>query len=193
MTFEELPPPNFKLTKVSFKYHHCICLKIPEILRYHMIFTAGWPMTLQMQLQLHLHLIFSHHAIDLIACGSDCSSVTSLTFLLHKLPKSVDIIFQAAAAISLQVSGHIQAPSLNILDCEKELPRSSIHLWQYYPLNYGKIRFVRVRLQLPCRVQGESMQSLGLSILTKYLHTEKGSKGIIWIQHTNCNIILHWI
>ena len=32
------PPPSFKLTKVIFKYHHYICLKIPEILRYYMIF-----------------------------------------------------------------------------------------------------------------------------------------------------------
>ena len=39
MTFGGLtPPPTFKLNKVNFKYHHYICLKIPENLRYHMIF-----------------------------------------------------------------------------------------------------------------------------------------------------------
>ena len=40
MTFVELdpPPPSFKFIGITFRYHPCICLKIPKILRYHMIY-----------------------------------------------------------------------------------------------------------------------------------------------------------
>ena len=38
MTFGDVPPFNFKLPDIIFKYHHCVCPKIPEILGCYMIF-----------------------------------------------------------------------------------------------------------------------------------------------------------
>ena len=34
------PPPNFKIVEIMWEKYHCTALKIPEILRCHMIFTC---------------------------------------------------------------------------------------------------------------------------------------------------------
>ena len=84
-------------------------------------------------------------------------------------------IFQgAAAAVYLQISGHFQTFSLITLTrnthCKKEFFGCGTHLSQYCPLHFLDIAFqgaAAVSLHDPGQIQ-----SLGLSVLTRYLHPE---------------------
>ena len=60
MTFGNLdPPPNFKVAEIIFEYYQCAALKIPEILRYYMIFTCKLIFQPIAALHLQPHLTFT--------------------------------------------------------------------------------------------------------------------------------------
>ena len=123
MTFVAIStPPQKKLREVIFKCHHCICLKIPEILRYHMIFhcrmtsdPAGAELCNCTCTLFSVTMLFMNSLI----LGSDVQTLVLLhtfrvTSMLIRSSMIICLYFVSVAAATPFISGFLNVPHLKL-------------------------------------------------------------------------------